>query len=106
MRRALTGRDPGWADHTHRDELREMVRRFIYGHQPRNRLAAIGHDELLTVPDALEIATEVILELSNTDLDTRCSYRHSHIVATTSAAQPCGGASPTSSTATPITRSA
>lgn len=86
MRRALTGRDPGWADDTHRDELREMVSRFIDGQQPRNRVATIGHDDLLTVADALEVATEVVLELSNTDLDTRCSYRHRPIVATRSAA--------------------
>lgn len=83
MRRALTGRDPGCADGTHRDELCEMVSRFIYGRQPRDRVAAIGHDDLLTVADALEIPTEVVLELSNTDLDTRCSYSHSQSVATT-----------------------
>ena len=74
-----------------------MVSRSIDGHQARNGLTSIGHDDLPTVPDTAEIATEVVLELPNADLDSRCSYRHDHIVATTSGAATVEGTGPNAS---------
>ena len=43
-------------------------------------VAPVGDDHLLAVPHPVEVAAEVVLEVSDPDLDLRCSYRRRVIV--------------------------
>ena len=50
--------------------------------EPRNGSAAVGDDHVLAALHSTQVAAQVVLQLPDTDLDLRCSYIHTSIVAT------------------------
>src|SRR5690606_18874930 len=71
-----------WPDDAGLDQLGQPIGTVVESGEASDGLAAIGDDHLLALADAVEVAAEVVLEVTHADLDPRCSYVHEIIVAT------------------------